>query len=157
MVMLKTCTSCLEKKPLDAFNVHKTGSLGRYSICKVCRRDRHAIMPTMVRAARYRAKKKGLEFTITLEDVRALAEKQNNKCALTGVELNWDPKANRGSRRCPADRGSLDRIDSRKGYTLDNIQLLTDFANSYKSNYPLEDLLPFCRGVVKFFADAETS
>lgn len=62
------------------------------------------------------ADKRNIEFNITIEDIWNLYLQQNRKCALTGIPLVF--KKNFG------DHGnvSLDRIDSKKGYTLDNIQ-----------------------------------
>lgn len=63
---------------------------------------------------------------ITVEDLMRILETQNGRCALTGVEMTrttHDPT-----------KASIDRIDSAKGYTLDNVRLVTWMANKIKSN-----------------------
>ncbi len=60
------------------------------------------------------AKTRGLEFNITIQYVWDLFEKQNFKCALSGLPItlyrNWTKKKNENS------TASLDRVDSSKGY-----------------------------------------
>lgn len=43
---------------------------------------------------------------------------------------------------------SLDRIDSTKGYTPDNIQVLSRIANIMKNNATEQELLSFAKGVL---------
>lgn len=76
-------------------------------------------------SAKNRARKSNLEFTITLADLENLLIKQNNKCYYTGKEfINEDPDWT----------VSIDRIDSTKGYTLDNIRLISSATNYMKSD-----------------------
>ena len=56
--------------------------------------------------------------------VSALWEHQKGRCALTNVEFSTEE--NNGHQD---DKVSLDRIDNSKGYSSDNIQLTTQFAN----------------------------
>jgi hypothetical protein len=83
------------------------------------------------RQARDRAKRKGMEFTITPQDVHDAIV---NKCPVLGIELAcsdgkyWDASP------------SLDRIDSSRGYTPDNIWVISARANRIKSDATLEEL-----------------
>ena len=97
----------------------------------------------MFRAARARARRDGLEFNITVEDIEI-----PNTCPVFGIPL----KVNRledGRRDSP----SLDRIDPLKGYTKDNIQVISNFANTMKQNATAEELLAFARWVVLTYQD----
>jgi len=82
-----------------------------------------------------RAEKRGLEFKITTQQLWDLINKQDFKCALTGepitVNKNW---------RKYDFTASLDRIDSTKGYTLDNVQWVHKTINRLKSNFTEEEL-----------------
>ena len=75
----------------------------------------------------------GREFTITKEFVKELYEKQNGLCALTGWKLTVAPTQRQvGCLRNPFEL-SIDRIDSSKGYTPDNVQLTGQWVNKLKS------------------------
>lgn len=62
------------------------------------------------------ARLRKLSFNITIEQIWDLFLKQGRKCALTGLELKF------GVNRFDYTSASLDRIDSKKGYTIDNVQ-----------------------------------
>nr|QBK86123.1 MAG: Zn-finger protein [Marseillevirus LCMAC101] len=46
---------------------------------------------------------------------------------------------------------SVDRIDSSKGYSLENIQLVGQKVNIIKGDLQTEDFVEFCRKVVNYF------
>ena len=71
------------------------------------------------------------EFNLTKNDILELIKRQNNKCSLTGRQLVWRSKC--------ANMGSIDRIDSEKGYTIDNIHLVVFTANRARSNLTIEE------------------
>ena len=93
-------------------------------------------------SARKRATMLGREYT--LQDGWALQrfEEQGRKCALTGVTFLKDRL--RRSPRAP----SIDRIDSKKGYTPDNCQLITYIANCAKNQFTVDEFVEMCRAVV---------
>lgn len=107
----------------------------------------------MIRNVRARAKARGQEFDLTIEFLRDLRNLQNNVCPYCGFELNWEVAPVGKQRMCPPDRASLDRIDSAKGYTQDNVQLVTDFCNRIKTWYPHRDIVGFCRAVSERFPE----
>lgn len=87
--------------------------------------------------AKCRAKKRGIEFTITKEDI-VIPE----FCPYLEVKLDsWGIKD-----FCP----SLDRIDNTKGYTKDNIQVISTKANRMKNTASLEELKTFARNIMRF-------
>ncbi len=62
------------------------------------------------------------------EDLLALWDVQNGRCALTGQPMSTkinDPEV-----------GSIDRKDSRRGYTADNVQWVLAWVNYMKSSMP---------------------
>ena len=75
-----------------------------------------------------------LEFNLKIEDIWNLYLKQNKKCALSGIEILFDN--NRGK-----TTASLDRIDSSKGYIIDNVQWVHKDINQMKSDRKIEDFL----------------
>jgi len=94
-----------------------------------------------------RAKSRGYGWSIeiTKYDAYEVGESQNWKCAITGVELEFT----RGGEYfrnmwCNTNSCVIDRIDSTKGYTRDNIQLLTHKANTWKADFSNQELKILC-------------
>ena len=108
----------------------------------VCRKGiRHGAKYTdeyaMCARSKSRARKKGFEHTITYADITI-----PDVCPLLGIPLikSQGKGANENS-------PSLDRIDSTKGYTPDNIWVISSKANTIKSNATLEELEQIARGL----------
>lgn len=80
-----------------------------------------------------RARKRNLEHTIVLEDLFEIWP-EDNICPILGIELEWNSA---GFRRTSP---SIDRIDNSKGYTKDNIQIISFRANELKRDASLEEL-----------------
>ena len=92
-------------------------------------------------SAKNNAKTRGIEFNITAEDI-VIPE----YCPLLGIRLTNIY----GEGRVPSNM-SLDRIDSSKGYTPDNIQVISDLANRMKQDATVEQLIAFANGVLKTY------
>ena len=90
----------------------------------------------------YGAKSRNFELSITIEDVWDLYINQNKKCALTG----WPVVYNKNPKETTA---SLDRIDSTKGYTKDNIQILHRLVNKLKLDCSQDLFLKMCKDIAK--------
>lgn len=78
------------------------------------------------------AKKRGIQFSLTLVDLNNLTFPIS--CPILGIPL----KHNRG--RAKDDSYSIDRIDSSKGYEIDNIIVVSWRANRLKNNATTEEL-----------------
>lgn len=78
-----------------------------------------------------RASKKNLEFSLTKDDL-----KFPEYCPVLGLKL----ERNKGTGIPNSNSPSVDRIDSTKGYTKDNIQLISYRANVLKNNATIEEL-----------------
>ncbi len=77
--------------------------------------------------AKNRAKRKNMNFDLTEEFLQKLYQMQNGKCYYSHIELDLQ----RGN----SDHSiSIDRKDSSKGYTLDNVVLCSWAVNIMKSN-----------------------
>ena len=87
------------------------------------------------------AKRRNLEFAITLTEVWELYEKQNRKCALSGVEIIFGPTGK--------NTASIDRIDNKRGYILDNIQILHKDINIMKNKFEQEYFIGVCQKISK--------
>lgn len=143
---MKICTKCKQEFKLENYHKDKTSQDGLYSNCKNCKRQyRRSIINQMLNNAKRRAKDRNIDFDLDLDFLYYLKNKQNNKCAITGVELNWTPMPVSKQRECPPDRASLDKINPKKGYIKTNVQLVTDFSNRMKYTYSIEEILRFCK------------
>jgi hypothetical protein len=93
--------------------------------------------------SKYRAKKSGLEHTLTLEELGAIYKKQKGLCALTGKKM----KTVMGSGH---QMMSPDRINSKKGYTAKNVQLTLSIANKMKQDLTTAAFVKLCKAVVEY-------
>jgi hypothetical protein len=115
---------------------------GNVQSCGCIRRDRKkenaptAHRRAMVAHAKCRAKKQGLEFNLTLDDIQIPAI-----CPLLDIPLV-------GGIGAPHDGNpSIDRIDSDKGYVRGNVWVISWRANRLKNDATLEELKRLVKGL----------
>lgn len=97
--------------------------------------------------ARNRASKSGIEFSILVEDI-IIPE----ICPYLDLPLEVHKGSSGGRPNSPA----LDRIDNTKGYTKNNIQVISHLANQMKSSATIEQLLLFSSRVLETFGKEVT-
>lgn len=97
------------------------------------------------KSIQYNAKMRQLPFEISIVQLWELFLKQKRKCALSGLPIEFE--ANHGRIKGTA---SLDRIDSTKGYTNDNVQWVHSTINSMKWDMPQEEFIHMCDVVSRF-------
>lgn len=78
-----------------------------------------------------------LVFNISIDYIEELLEKQEFRCALSNVKLEYSYDTNKQTL-------SLDRIDSLKGYVEDNVQWVHKDINMMKQSYSQEYFIDFC-------------
>ncbi len=83
-----------------------------------------------------------IPWSLTLDDVADIMEKQSSVCALTGWGIEF-PECGL-PHKAPA---SIDRIDNSLGYTKDNIQLVVRKVNMMKQHYTQEEFVEVCRAI----------
>ena len=88
------------------------------------------------------ASRRDLEFTITIDAMWNLFEKQKGKCALTGLPICFPIKK---PFKKVDSTASLDRIDSAKGYVPGNVQWVHRDINMMKHAHPLDYFVYLCR------------
>jgi hypothetical protein len=74
-----------------------------------------------------------LPFTIDLDFVLALWDKQEGRCAITGVPMTHVFGH--------LDAASIDRIDSKLGYTPSNVQLICQWVNKAKGAHTNDEMI----------------
>jgi hypothetical protein len=90
--------------------------------------------------AKERAKLKGLEFNITVDDI-IIPE----YCPILEIKLT------KGKYKDYQNSPSLDRIDSNKGYIKGNIAVISVLANTMKNKATKELLEKFSKNILKYY------
>lgn len=104
--------------------------------------NKNSIKKSLLRAAKQRAKVKGLEFNIDISDIE-LPE----VCPLLGI-----PLASSDLRKAQDNSYSIDRIDSSKGYIKGNVWVISRRANIIKNDATFEELELLVNNLRKHYA-----
>lgn len=91
---------------------------------------------------RLRAEAKKIEFNLTMIDLIDIYNKQNGKCFYSNLNMSLKKKGG-----IQYDTMSVDRIDSTKGYTKDNIVLCLNSINMFKAQHKLDDIKKVFRAI----------
>jgi len=156
----KFCSSCKEAKSLFEFTKNNASPDGLQYKCRSCdleyqknrriqnkdqildysrnyqknkRKNFEFRLQMLLNASKQRSKKKSRENTLTLEDIKSIYP-EDGLCPIFGIKLVFGDAGFR--EKSP----SIDRIDSTKGYTKDNIQIISWKANRIKTNSSIEEL-----------------
>lgn len=89
--------------------------------------------------------KRNIDVNITDEELYNLYLKQDKKCALTGLDIHFSNRAKTKT----YGTASIDRINSTKGYTIDNVQWVHKDVNIMKLDFNQEKFIEFCNLVSK--------
>jgi|TARA_A100000171_G_scaffold33006_1_gene31388 hypothetical protein len=139
----RVCTKCGVKKELNKTNFiprygkEKHVAKGFRSDCRECynkltRGNPRYLRKALLRHAKKRALNKGLDFNLTLEDLT-----YPDVCPILGIKL----KHGYGKGKDRENSPSIDRIDNTKGYTLDNVIIVSVLANSIKNSATPEQII----------------
>lgn len=156
----KYCRGCKRLLPIEAYYKYSPTSptrSARYSAkCQPCtrkyRRTKNAeeagipknLSPKYyLNHLRLKALRRKGSINVTTADLIALWNEQKGRCALTGWKMTMTRRV--GIVRTNA---SIDRIDSSKGYTLDNVQLVCVAANKAKFDLSQKEFVKLCRSVL---------
>jgi len=92
---------------------------------------------TLISAARGRAKKRGLEHDIDIAWALDAWDRQGGCCVITGIPLELEIPVSK-TRELNPFAPSLDRIDSGRGYTKDNVRIVCVIVNLAMNRFGLE-------------------
>lgn len=140
------CSCCKETLPAEQFYVitgikkARRDLLGvkRHSYCRTCQNQRYIDLDPrkkMLYAARARANKLGVEFTITVDDIEIPTH-----CPVLGIPLESRVGQGRSNTYQIPNSPSLDRIVNDKGYVPGNIAVISFRANLLKRDATADEL-----------------
>ena len=153
--LCKACEKILHFKSFRKIKANKTGpnkgrfqgwtdSEGgkRFTTCAQCEKDRFNKryrvnpIPQLISGFRNRAKKQNVPFNLTVDDMKDLIKNAADICPALGVKMKIAKLYANDSNYSP----SFDRIDPKKGYTKNNIVIVSNRANRIKSDATVDEI-----------------
>jgi len=134
------CNSCNTEKEINAYRL-LSGKTNKCSNCRVV--IYKGILLSVFNKIKLNAQKRNIEFNITMEDIGDLFEKQNGKCALSGIKLKL-----KKTTKDKNSTASLDRRDNNKGYLKDNIQWIYRPINFMKGTLDEGEFIFLCEKII---------
>lgn len=95
------------------------------------------------------AKQRNIKFDISIDEIWDLFQQQQGKCALSGDNISLTKS------RQQEITASLDRKNSDKGYTKDNVQWVHKDINKIKSNFSDQHFIVWCNKVGSYLGLVE--
>ena len=92
--------------------------------------------------------RRNLDFNLTTDTVMEILEKQEYKCAMTGVYLEFvvgGELDGKNPRSC-----SIDRLDNKQGYSINNIQLTTVEINLLRNKKGINEFIQLAKQVASY-------
>lgn len=150
------CSKCKEIKDISEYHSNKYATNGLRSDCKNCAKKRRIDQLNTLEgyvcihfcALKTNARHRKIPVEITANDIILKYKEQKGICAITGDILAITNLSN-------PMRLSVDRIDSSKGYTYDNIQLVGQVINIMKWDLIMKDFVFFCKKVADNYQSTE--
>jgi hypothetical protein len=153
-VLLKTqnkrrCIIC--KNVFDISDFYGKDKRCKPCACEKSKKYRWSVPPEQIisdrwKEAKYRAEKRGLDFSITIDDIKNQFAFQKGRCFYTNEPL----ELKNGTRKSNPFSMSIDRVDSKNGYTKSNIVLCGKIINSMKLDLDLSNFIELCKKISVF-------
>ena len=103
------------------------------------------------------AKRRGIEFSVTIEGLERLFTEQGEKCALSGLPLAFPIGTGYGGSLTDENSPSLDRKDSNLGYIPGNVQWVHKCVNIMKNSFTQDQFIGLCHMVAAQHANPQPS
>lgn len=156
---MKKCNCCKIEKPFEEFSKLHCTKDGYAYVCLTCgraktklyrnknrekyntnqqavRRTEKGFISQLLHGAKTRAKQKGFEYSLTGDFIQELLTRIDYVCQVTGQKMTLEAKTRKQKN---LHKVSLDRVDSLKGYTEDNVQLICWAVNLMKNSMDKEE------------------
>ena len=157
------CKECGQLLPIGAFQwVNRAGGYYK-AVCRKCIADKcnaslekslgiklhdkiRAANRMHINAVRHRAKKKGLDFNLDDDDFVI-----PDVCPILGLPLRKTWGGSVSDDLTP----SIDRVDNTLGYVKGNTMVISQRANSIKSDMTFQELALFCTNMLRYIKSAQ--
>ena len=96
-----------------------------------------------------RSGEKNLEFDLDRQFLKDLYANMPDKCPILGIELKR-PEIGSSGRTILDSSPSLDRINPKKGYTKDNVKIISNLANRIKQDATVDQIEKVWKYLKKF-------
>lgn len=154
---VKTCNKCQKSLPVSAFHkAVKDGKTYFRNTCAACRNavkakyasnsPQNYLKVLYIQLKSQRKKQKNVEFCLDFEHIIALWEKQNGRCALSGVVMTYHRDGIYGAGKKDFN-ASIDRINPAGPYKEGNIQLVATRVNIMKHTLSPDMLIWWIRAL----------
>jgi hypothetical protein len=132
----KQTSGCKICYPRDGASSHLFQGVGQISV-------------SYLRKIKEGAASRNIPINVTAEYLWDLYLKQNKKCALTGMYIDFGKHTHTGKTKLQSQTASLDRINSDIGYVVDNLQWVHKHINIMKNRYDNEYFKQICKMVTE--------
>ena len=151
---MKTCSQCKQLKSLTEFFKEKTNKDGLRNQCKSCRsaysKNLRSIKNSTIegrakeflRHAKESAIRRKQHFELNILDIIDCWNRQTQICAYSGRKMTLESGK--------LNTVSIERIDSKIGYTKDNTILVCNAVNRMKSDFELASFISLCKDISQF-------
>ncbi len=101
----------------------------------------HRFITTLCGRAKSGAPNRKIVWALTDEDVLGMYLRQEGRCALSGAPMTFRKSTKPGKDWTAI---SIDRVNSERNYTLDNVHLVCAVVNIMKMEMPLNEFVTWC-------------
>lgn len=139
----RVCKVCGKVKPVSIFAVNGAGYYE--SICRECKAEREKARYQKYKgsdddrywgrrlaAIQQNAERRGISCKLTIQDLKDCYARQRGLCWYTGEPLRI---------------GSVDRIDTERGYSPNNIIMCERYVNVFRGEMPRDEFIGLCRRI----------
>lgn len=168
MKITLTCDNCGSSFEREARELKRSKKVGRMNFCSRKCAGRHnlknfgdklnRIPPKQVKGCREpfgyilrNCRRREQEFSLTPDILRSIWNRQDGICPYSGVKLLLGNYSKRIEDQNVA--ASLDRIDSSKGYTEENVQFVSKSINYMKNTMSHEETIDLCKKIAEFWKE----
>ena len=133
-------------KALKKFNIPQRENTKSIKVLNRKKRTHHTIPGRYFGSLFFSAKKRNLSFSITIDNIWKIYEKQNGICDISGLKIDF----HKPGEKCTHQTASLDRIDSLRGYEIDNVRWVHKTINIMKMDLSDKEFLFFCKQIIQY-------